>query len=195
MKGKTKGILLFAVVKWRHRANGLLAELLRVGAWLWDPATLCLYQTQFKCFLLTRSKTTETKFLPSYQLWSYHVSIHHIPDRMLENPTYYSRRKLAVLHTSRIDFEFGLSQINLDRLNGLITTPIFISAELKSKGEHRLIWIWMWSSASESTPVHSRYYKWAYATGPESKEDGKPCVTSVTIILFEKILPQISLSF
>ena len=86
MKGKTKGILLFAVVKWRHRANGLLAELLRVGAWLWDPATLCLYQSQFKCFLLTRSKTTETKFLPSYQLWSYHVSIHHIPDRMLEKP-------------------------------------------------------------------------------------------------------------
>ena len=28
----------------------------------------------------------EKKFLPSDQLWSYHVSIHHIPDRMLENP-------------------------------------------------------------------------------------------------------------
>ena len=45
---------------------GLLAqleELFRVGAWLWDPATLCLYQTQFKCLLLTRSKTTKKKVL------------------------------------------------------------------------------------------------------------------------------------
>ena len=34
-----------------------------------------------------------------------------------------------------------------------------------------------------------------YATGRERKEDGKPCVTSVTIILFETTFRQISLSF
>ena len=37
-------------------------------------------------------------------------------------------------------------------------------------------------------------HKWTYATGRERKEDGKPCVTSVTI-LFEKTLRQTSLSF
>ena len=47
----------------RYRCSALpigllaqLAELHREGAWLWDPAILCLYQTQFKCLLLTRSK-------------------------------------------------------------------------------------------------------------------------------------------
>ena len=34
-----------------------------------------------------------------------------------------------------------------------------------------------------------------YATGRERKEDGKPCVTSVTIILFEATFRQTSLSF
>ena len=34
-----------------------------------------------------------------------------------------------------------------------------------------------------------------YATGRERKEDGKPCVTSVTITLFEITFRQTSLSF
>ena len=37
--------------------------------------------------------------------------------------------------------------------------------------------------------------QWTYATGRERKEDGKPCVTNVTIILFEITLRQTSLSF
>ena len=35
----------------------------------------------------------------------------------------------------------------------------------------------------------------AYAIGRERKEDGKPCVTSVTIILFETTFRQTALSF
>ena len=34
-----------------------------------------------------------------------------------------------------------------------------------------------------------------YATGRERKEDGKPCITSVIIILFETTFRQTSLSF
>ena len=34
-----------------------------------------------------------------------------------------------------------------------------------------------------------------YATGRERKEEGKPCVTSVKIILFETTFRQTSLSF
>ena len=39
------------------------------------------------------------------------------------------------------------------------------------------------------------YYKWSYAKGRQRKEDGKPCVTSVTIILFDKTFRQTSPSF
>ena len=37
--------------------------------------------------------------------------------------------------------------------------------------------------------------QWTCATGRERKEDGKPCVTRVTIILFEITFRQTSLSF
>ena len=43
--------------------------------------------------------------------------------------------------------------------------------------------------------LNHRTTKWTYATGRAGKEDGKPCVTSVTIILFEITLRQSSLSF
>ena len=36
---------------------------------------------------------------------------------------------------------------------------------------------------------------WTYATEQEIKQDSKPCVTSMTIILFEEILPQTSSFF
>ena len=38
------------------------------------------------------------------------------------------------------------------------------------------------------------WWQWTYATGRERKEDGKPCVASVTIILFEQKFLQTSLS-
>ena len=52
---------------------------------------------------------------------------------------------------------------------------------------------------SESTEtmrfVPKRFFTQTYATRRGKKEDGKPCVTSVTIILFEITLRQTSLSF
>ena len=38
-------------------------------------------------------------------------------------------------------------------------------------------------------------YKWAYVIGRPEKEDYKPCVTSVTIIMLEKKIRQWSPSF